>query len=48
MIIAFIWLTSPTSSHALAKAALHGGVKPLVGKIKSSNDIDTLHITPEK
>ncbi|WP_086931800.1 monovalent cation/H(+) antiporter subunit G [Agarilytica rhodophyticola] len=28
LIILFIFLTSPTSSHALAKAALHSGLKP--------------------
>ncbi len=28
LIMIFIILTSPTSTHALAKAALHGGVKP--------------------
>jgi multicomponent Na+:H+ antiporter subunit G len=27
-ILAFLFLTSPTASHALAKAALHGGVSP--------------------
>ena len=29
-ILLFLFFTSPTSTHALAKAALHGGVKPLV------------------
>lgn len=29
VILAFIFFTSPTSTHALAKAALHGGLKPL-------------------
>jgi multicomponent Na+:H+ antiporter subunit G len=28
-ILAFLFFTSPTSTHALAKAALHGGVKPV-------------------
>jgi multicomponent Na+:H+ antiporter subunit G len=28
-ILVFLFLTSPTSSHALAKAALHGGVDPM-------------------
>ena len=27
-ILVFLFLTSPTSSHALAKAALHGGIDP--------------------
>ncbi len=30
-ILMFIWITSPTSSHALAKAALHHHQKPLLG-----------------
>ena len=28
-ILLFLFLTSPTASHALAKAALHGGLTPL-------------------
>lgn len=28
LIMVFLFLTSPTASHALAKAALHGGVTP--------------------
>ena len=27
-ILAFLWMTSPTATHALAKAARHGGVHP--------------------
>jgi multicomponent Na+:H+ antiporter subunit G len=27
-LIVFLFLTSPTASHALAKAALHGGLEP--------------------
>jgi len=30
MILLFVLLTSPTAGHALAKAALHGGLKPLL------------------
>lgn len=30
LIIFFIIFTSPTSTHALAKAALHGGTRPLL------------------
>lgn len=30
-ILAFLWMTSPTSTHALAKAAVHCGVKPVLG-----------------
>ncbi len=29
-ILAFLGITSPTSTHALAKAALHGGENPLL------------------
>lgn len=30
LIFLFLTFTSPTASHALAKAALHGGARPLV------------------
>ena len=30
LIAFFIFFTSPTATHALAKAALHGGLRPLV------------------
>ncbi len=30
MILLLIFLTSPTATHAVAKAALHGGLKPQV------------------
>jgi multicomponent Na+:H+ antiporter subunit G len=36
LIIVFIFFTSPTSTHALAKAALHGGEKPLLGPKKDA------------
>lgn len=29
-ILAFLWMASPTATHALAKAARHGGVTPLL------------------
>jgi len=29
LILVFLFITSPTATHALAKAALHGGVTPL-------------------
>lgn len=29
-ILAFLWMASPTATHALAKAARHGGVRPIV------------------
>ncbi len=34
IILIFLFFTSPTSSHALAKAAIHGNVLPVVGRIK--------------
>lgn len=30
ILVVLVLFTSPTSTHALAKAALHGGVKPLL------------------
>ncbi|MFQ5757818.1 MAG: monovalent cation/H(+) antiporter subunit G [Acidiferrobacterales bacterium] len=38
LILAFLLFTSPTSTHALAKAALHGNHKPLLSRrrMKSS------------
>lgn len=36
LIALFMLITSPTASHAMAKAALHGGLKPLV--YKEEND----------
>lgn len=29
-ILAFLWMASPTATHALAKAASQGGVRPIV------------------
>jgi len=38
LILLFLWFSSPTATHALAKAALRGGVKPrLAGEDESSN-----------
>ncbi len=31
LILAFLWFTSPVSTHALARAALQGGLRPLAG-----------------
>lgn len=28
LVFVFLWFTSPTASHALANAALHGGLRP--------------------
>ena len=32
LILLFLWFTSPIATHALAKAALHGGVEPYTVK----------------
>jgi len=32
LIMVFILITTPTAAHALAKSALHGGIKPVLGK----------------
>ncbi len=37
LIVVFILFTSPTSTHALAQAALHGGVRP---QLDESNKAD--------
>lgn len=47
LILLFILLTSPTASHALAKAALHGGLRPKLGKPEVSDDIPEKFGNPE-
>lgn len=42
LIVLFILLTSPTASHALAKAALHGGLRPKLGSRQDEQDDDVL------
>ena len=42
LIVLFILLTSPTASHALAKAALHGGLRPKLGSNQEEQDEDVL------
>jgi len=37
-ILWFLWFTSPTATHALAKAALHAGRKPLTGEWWNKED----------
>ena len=34
----FIFFTSPTTSHALARAAMNGGLKPLLGEVSKDNN----------
>ena len=41
-ILVFLWMTSPTATHALAKAARHGGVKPKLADVA----VDTATETP--
>lgn len=36
LLMFFLMITSSTASHALAKAAIHSGVKPMQGKIKKA------------
>ncbi|NNJ91973.1 MAG: monovalent cation/H(+) antiporter subunit G [Gammaproteobacteria bacterium] len=38
MILIFVLATNPTATHAMAKAALHGGLRPLVKQTDRSND----------
>lgn len=35
LIFIFLFFTSPTASHALANAAMHGGLKPLLSRAKN-------------
>lgn len=37
LVLAFLWFTSPVSTHALARSALHGGLRPL---LKSEQEED--------
>jgi len=37
MVLLFVLLTSPTAGHALAMAALHAGLKPVLAKQKESS-----------
>ncbi len=48
LIVLFILLTSPTASHALAKAALHGGLRPKLGSRLDEQDegVELNHFGP--
>ena len=37
-ILAFLWMASPTATHALAKAASHGGVHPALPASSRTED----------
>ncbi|GAA4343116.1 monovalent cation/H(+) antiporter subunit G [Kangiella taiwanensis] len=43
LVLLFILITSPTGSHALAKAALHGGLRPKLGNKQDEQDADVLN-----
>ena len=38
LIFLLLFITSPTASHALANAALHGGLKPLLTPAKTTGE----------
>ena len=38
MILILVLATNPTATHAMAKAALHGGHRPLAGSVSGSGD----------
>ena len=40
LILIFLWLTSPTSSYALANSALFAGLKPLLPRAADEGDQD--------
>ena len=40
-ILVFLWMTSPTATHALAKAADHGGVHPRLAKYERDAEEDS-------
>ncbi|MBT3700759.1 MAG: monovalent cation/H(+) antiporter subunit G [Alphaproteobacteria bacterium] len=42
MILVFIFFTSPTSTHALAKAALFAGARPLIARREKSKEKNKL------
>ena len=37
LVFIFLWFTSPTASHALANAALHGGLRPQLDENKDAS-----------
>ena len=41
LILLFMLFTSPTASHALAQAALHGGLKPWLGEQREDSRSNT-------
>lgn len=43
LILAFLWMASPTATHALAKAARRGGVHPQLGIHASGENSSSNH-----
>ncbi|MDH5489677.1 MAG: monovalent cation/H(+) antiporter subunit G [Rhodospirillaceae bacterium] len=41
LILAFIFFTSPTTCYALARAALHAGVKPMISGVTDSQKTES-------
>ena len=41
LIVLLLWFTSPIATHALAKAALHGGVEPVTGTDSSKGGVSS-------
>ena len=48
IVVVFIIFTSPTATHALAKAALHGGVKPRGSEAEASQAIESKPTLPDR
>ncbi len=38
LVLLFLWFTSPVSTHALARSALHGGVQPILHEDRRGDD----------
>lgn len=49
LLIAFLlFITSPTSSHAVANAAHQAGLKPLLGKFRAPNPAEAVSVKKDK
>ena len=38
LILVFLWITSPISTHAVARAALHVGIRPVTGPVETTGE----------
>jgi multicomponent Na+:H+ antiporter subunit G len=47
-ILLFLLLIGPTATHALAKAALFSGVRPMIGKRSSGDEVADGDSTPNE